>query len=253
MRIRIVLEYDGTDFCGWQFQDGVRTVQGTLECAVLKVFGGSERIRVEGAGRTDSGVHSLGQVAHFDVEDSVFEKRWRDHLNRVPLALNFHLKGECVVVLSAELAPAGFHSRFSAILRSYRYVVHNRNVKSVILQNRAWHVPGGLDIAKMNEAAGFLIGKHNFESFRSAHCQATNPVRTISKFEIQQSGNLIYFDVSARSFLHMQVRIMVGTLAQVGKGKHPPEHIQHILTQRDRSNGGPTAPPHGLYLAEVEY
>lgn len=252
-RIKILIEYDGTKFCGWQYQDDAITVQGVLESALQKVFNTKERIVIEGSGRTDAGVHALAQAAHFDIPEP-FQEMWINKINKLPLAINFYLfQTPGVVVISAENVPENFHARFSAITRSYRYIIYNRKIKSVINAERAWHVPEPLNISLMEKGGSFLIGFHDFNAFRSSHCQAKNSNRTISNLNISREEENIYIDISARSFLHNQVRIISGTLKQIGEGKYGPDHIKNILESRDRTKSGPTAPAHGLYFMKVEY
>ena len=251
MKIRIVIEYDGESFCGWQRQSGQLTVQSALEDALSKVFNTKDRVIVEGAGRTDAGVHAIGQVAHFEAPDS-----WHNRVDKLPMAINFYLISSGIlgaVVLSAEKVSENFHARFSATMRHYRYLIYNRKIKSVLSANRAWHVPQKLNVHAMREASKMLIGKHDFTAFRSTSCQAKNPVRTLTDIDVRQKDDYIVVDVSARSFLHNQVRIMVGTLVQVGLGKYSQNSIKEMLQSCDRTKSGPTAPPHGLYFTRVDY
>ena len=205
-------------------------------------------IEVQGAGRTDAGVHALAQVAHFDLEREIADWKLRD-------ALNFHLREQNapVVVLSAEVVPETFNARFSAKGRGYIYRILNRRAPSILEKNRVWWVPVELDLAKMRQGAGFLLGNHDFSSFRAAACQAKSPVKTLDKLDISARGQEIVFEVEARSFLHHQVRNMVGTLKLVGEGRLKPEDIKTILEARDRKAAGPTAPACGLYLSKVWY
>jgi tRNA pseudouridine38-40 synthase len=253
MRIRLTIEYDGTRFHGWQKQSDLTSVQETVEHAVSRLFNGAEDVELYGAGRTDTGVHATGQVAHFNITSDRLIRQWAPAIRKLPLGINSYLIDSGAVVVSAEVVPPDFHARLSAVMRHYRYLIFNRPVKSVIYTNRAWHVAYQLDDAAMNEAAQFFIGTNNLNSFRSAHCSARNPVRTISSVTVRRDGDLIYIDVSAKSFLHNQVRIMVGTLVQIGLGKHRVDYIMQLLDAEDRTIAGPTAPPYGLYLVEVEY
>ena len=253
MKIKLTLEYDGTGFFGWQKQDNFRSVQGTVEQAIEKVFGERQQVELFGAGRTDTGVHATGQVAHFSIVDEALAKQWTRDIAKLPFAINFYLLDAGVVVLGAEVVPDDFHARFSATMRHYRYVIFNRHTKSVIHEKRAWHVAKPLDVAAMNDAAQSLLGTHNLNAFRSAHCNAQNPVRTISGIKVYKTGDFIVMDISARSFLHNQVRITIGTLKQIGEGKFPVHYILELLEKQDRRAAGITAPPHGLYLTEVEY
>jgi tRNA pseudouridine38-40 synthase len=243
-RYKIIVEYDGGPFVGWQRQDSGPSVQAALEDAITAFSG--ERVVVHGAGRTDAGVHALGQVAHFDLAG---EKR----LEEVRGALSFHLKPQPVVVVSAELAPNGFHARFSATRRRYRYRILNRRTPAALERGHVWHVPVPLDTAAMQEAAEELIGKHDFNSFRSVACQAKSSIKTLDALTVSRSGEEVAIEVAARSFLHNQVRIMAGTLKLVGEGKWTAQTVADVLAACDRTRGGPTAPPDGLYLAAVRY
>lgn len=252
MRVKIIVEYDGSKFFGWQRQLEQISVQGSIETAVAKVFNIKQRILVEGSGRTDAGVHALGQVAHFDIP-SESESRWQDNLDKLPMAINFYLKDSGAIVRDAAIVDDSFHARFSATSRKYRYVIFNRAVKSPIYERFSWHIPKLLDIEKMNKAASYFIGKHNFNAFRASSCQADSPIRSISNVSVSGHGDLIHIEVEARSFLHNQVRIMTGTLKMIGEGKTTPEYIKSLLESKDRKEGGPTAPPHGLFFLEVSF
>jgi tRNA pseudouridine38-40 synthase len=243
-RYKIIVEYDGGPFVGWQRQDSGPSVQAALEDAILAFAG--ERVVVHGAGRTDAGVHALGQVAHFDLAG---EKR----LEEVRGALTFHLKPQPVVVVSAELAPDGFHARFSATRRRYRYRILNRRTPAALERGHVWHVPVPLDTAAMQDAASVLIGKHDFNSFRSVACQAKSSIKTLDALTVSRSGEELAIDVAARSFLHNQVRILVGTLQLVGRGQWSKSDVESALAARDRTRAGPTAPPQGLCLMAVRY
>jgi tRNA pseudouridine38-40 synthase len=243
-RYKIIVEYDGGPFVGWQRQDSGPSVQAALEDAITAFTG--ERVVVHGAGRTDAGVHALGQVAHFDLAG---EKR----LEEVRGALTFHLKPQPVVVVSAELAPNGFHARFSATRRRYRYRILNRRTPAALERGHVWHVPVPLDTAAMQDAASVLIGKHDFNSFRSVACQAKSSIKTLDALTVRRSGEEVVIEVAARSFLHNQVRILVGTLQLVGRGQWSRRDVAEALAAKDRTRAGPTAPPHGLCLVEVRY
>jgi tRNA pseudouridine38-40 synthase len=253
MRIKLTIEYDGTRFHGWQKQNDLVSVQETIEHAVSRLFNGAEAVELYGAGRTDTGVHATGQVAHFNITNERLITQWSTAIRKLPLGINSYLIDSGVVVVSAEVVPSDFHARLSAVMRHYRYLIFNRTVKSVVYMNRAWHVAYELDDAAMNDAAQLFIGTNNLNSVRSAHCSATNPIRTISSVTVRRDRNLIYVDIAARSFLHNQVRIMVGTLVQIGIGKHRVDYIRQLLDAEDRTIAGPTAPPYGLYLVGVEY
>lgn len=243
-RYKLTIEYDGAPFVGWQRQDNGPSIQGALEDAVLAFCG--ERVAVHGAGRTDTGVHAAGQVAHLDL---VAEKP----VDTVQAAVNFHLKPNPIVVTEAEIVPADFHARFSATARRYRYLILNRRAPPALDRGRVWHVPVPLDAAAMADAAGLLIGRHDFNSFRSAACQAASSVKTLDQLDVTREGDLIGFDVGARSFLHNQVRILVGTLQLVGRGQWSKQDVADALAARDRTRAGPTAPPQGLCLMAVRY
>lgn len=243
-RYRITVEYDGGPFVGWQRQDTGPSIQAALEDAVFAFSG--ERVLVQGAGRTDAGVHARGQVAHFDL---AVEKR----LEEVRGALNFHLKPNPIAVPTVEVAPADFHARFSATGRRYRYRILNRRTRPGIDQGFVWHVPVPLDAAAMADAASVLIGKHDFNSFRSINCQAKSSLKTLDVLNVTRNGDEIDIDVAARSFLHNQVRILVGTLQLVGRGQWSKRDVEEALAAKDRTRAGPTAPPVGLCLMEVTY
>ena len=243
-RYRLTLEYDGAGFVGWQRQANGPSVQQALEEAVEAFC--SERTVVHGAGRTDSGVHALGQVAHLDLEGEVAPERLRD-------ALNFHLKPRPAAVLEAALAPADFHARFSALERRYRYRIVNRRAPLVLERGHAWRVPQPLDETAMQAAADRLIGHHDFESFRSSECQAENALRTLDLLQVTRRGEAVELEVAARSFLHNQVRILAGTLKQVGIGRWTPDDVSRVLAACDRRTAGPTAPPEGLTFLSVRY
>jgi len=243
-RWRLTVEYDGGPFVGWQRQENGPSVQGALEDAI-KGFSG-EDVQVAGAGRTDSGVHALAQVAHFDLDREVDADTVRD-------AVNFHLKPRPVAVLEVQAAAHDFHARFSAIERTYHYRIVNRRAPLALETGRAWQVPVPLDAGAMNEAAQVLVGNHDFTSFRATQCQADSPVKTLDEIAVARDGEIITLDVRARSFLHNQVRIITGTLRLVGEGKWDRDDVALTLAACDRAAAGPTASPHGLYLAAVRY
>ncbi|MDH3702635.1 MAG: tRNA pseudouridine(38-40) synthase TruA [Alphaproteobacteria bacterium] len=243
-RWRLTVEYDGGPFVGWQRQENGPSVQAALEDAV-KAFSG-EAVTIFGAGRTDSGVHALGQVAHFDLAKPADSETVRD-------AINFHLKPDPVAVLETEAVPDDFHSRFSATRRHYRYRILNRRAPATLAAGRVWHVVPPLDAAAMAAAAQELIGRHDFTSFRAAACQADSPVKTLDTLEIENHGDEIWIIASARSFLHHQVRNIAGTLKLVGEGKWTVARVAAALAARDRRKAGPTAPADGLYLTQVDY
>ncbi|HTI88783.1 MAG TPA: tRNA pseudouridine(38-40) synthase TruA [Alphaproteobacteria bacterium] len=243
-RYRILVEYDGSPFVGWQRQDNGPSVQGAIEEAIRRFA--QEEAHVQGAGRTDSGVHALGQVAHFDLVKEVATDTVRD-------ALNFHLKPNPVTIIEAQVAADDFHARFSAKGRSYLYRILNRRAPPTLDRGHVWHVPYRLDASAMHEAAQTLIGNHDFSSFRAADCQAESPVKTLDTLDVSRAGDEIQIRAEARSFLHSQVRIMVGTLKMVGDGHWTAADVARALAAADRTKAGPTAPPDGLYLMRVAY
>ena len=243
-RYRVTLEYDGGPFSGWQRQENGPSVQGSLEEAIFKLSG--ERIGVTGAGRTDAGVHARRQVAHFDLVKDFPTDTIRD-------ALNAHLRPAPVAVLHAAHAPADFHARFSAIGRHYEYRILCRRAPPALDRGHVWHVTRALDAEAMQVAAGALLGQHDFTTFRSSECQAKSPVKTLDRFDVSEQGEEIVFYTRARSFLHHQVRSMVGTLKLVGEGKWDAADVAHALEAKDRTRCGTVAPPEGLTLLRVDY
>lgn len=254
-RAALLVEYDGTPFVGWQSQgsasgvvrDGARAtaVQDVLEAAAAKLARGA-RVVAEVAGRTDSGVHATGQVAAITLPGAWAMDKLRD-------ALNFHMKPYPVVVVRAAAAPEGWHPRFSAIGRRYRYLILNRRPRATLQLHRAWHVERPLDADLMHVAAQRLLGRHDFTSFRAAACQAKSPLRTLDRLDVARCGDTVEIVAEARSFLHHQVRNMTGTLKLVGDGSWPPARVALALAARDRAAAGPTAPPDGLYFEAVRY
>ena len=243
-RYRIVIEYDGTPFLGWQRQSQGASVQGALEDALARFS--SEQVSVRGAGRTDAGVHALGQVAHFDLA-----KDWDPF--RAREALNFHLRPAPVVVLDCAVAAGDFDARYSATARHYRYRILNRRAPPALERDRVWWVPVPLDHAAMAEGARHLLGRHDFTTFRAAQCQANSPLRTLDRLDVARYGEEIVVTASARSFLHNQVRSMVGSVKLVGEGKWRAAEIKRALEARDRAACGPVAAAAGLYLERVDY
>lgn len=243
-RWKITLEYDGSGFVGWQRQENGLSVQQVLEEAIAGFA--QERVTVFGAGRTDSGVHALAQVAHFDLARDTDAATVRD-------ALTYHCRPHPVVVLAAEPVDADFHARFSAVERRYLYRILNRRAPPALDAGRVWHVAVPLDAAAMQEAAQVLVGKHDFSSFRAAECQAESAVKTLDLLQVSRVGEEIHMTAAARSFLHNQVRIVAGTLRLAGEGKWSPEDVRAALAARDRAAAGPTAPACGLYLTGVTY
>ena len=253
MRVKLTIEYDGTGFYGWQKQNDFVSVQEVVEQAISKVFNSSETIELYGAGRTDTGVHATGQVAHFEIFNEKLISTWQNNIAKLADAINFYLLNQAIVIIKSEIVSDDFHARFSAKMRHYKYLIYNRRVRSVIYTNRAWHVPQHLDVNAMHEASQYLLGTHNLNAFRSLHCNAQNPVRTISNIKVYRDGDFVIMEISARSFLHNQVRITIGTLKQIGEHKYLPEHIKELLEKQDRRFAGVTAPPYGLYLTGVDY
>jgi tRNA pseudouridine38-40 synthase len=246
-RYKITIEYDGTPYVGWQRQEGQPTVQGVLELA-LQAFVGNP-VEVMCAGRTDAGVHARGQVAHFDLP-----------MPRKPFniceGLNVLMLPHPISIIAAEEVPDTFHARFDAQKRHYLYRIINRSSRLALDETRAWHLFRPLDLDAMREAAQHLIGTHDFTTFRSSTCQGKSPVKTLDEIRITTRENrsdqvMIY--VSSKSFLHHQVRNIVGTLAQVGMGKWTPDRVREARDALDRRAGGPTAPAHGLYFMKVDY
>lgn len=243
-RYKLIIEYDGTPFSGWQIQQNGPSVQAELHAAIQR-FSGEDFIP-RGAGRTDSGVHALGQVAHVDLTRDWPPDTVRD-------ALNFHMKPAPVAVISCERVGEGFDARFSAKARHYVYRIANRRARPVIERDRAWHVSRPLDAAAMHEAAQTLIGRHDFTTFRASECQAKSPVKTLDVLSVERDGELISIRASARSFLHHQVRSITGSLKLVGEGKWTPGDMRDALEACDRKRCGALAVPCGLYLARVDY
>ncbi len=243
-RYRLTLEYDGTGFCGWQRQTNGPSVQQAVETAIFGFAG--ETVAVTGAGRTDAGVHALGQVAHFDLAKQTDAGTVRD-------ALNAHLRPDAITVLAAEVVADDFNARFSAIERRYLYRIVNRRTPLALDRHRAWQVKTALDADAMHGAAQRLVGQHDFTSFRASLCQARSPLKTLDALDVERNGEQILVRARARSFLHHQVRNMVGTLKLVGEGKWNGDDVAAALAARDRSRAGPTAPPDGLYLTTVLY
>jgi tRNA pseudouridine38-40 synthase len=243
-RYRATLEYDGTPFVGWQLQAQGRSVQGRLAEAIRRFSG--EAVSPRGAGRTDAGVHALAQVAHFDLV-----REWPP--DTVRAAVNFHLKPDPIAVLDCAVVPAEFDARFSALARHYRYRILARAAPPVLDRDRVWWLPRRLDPAAMAVAAHVLVGRHDFTTFRAAACQARSPVKTLDRLAVTAAGDEIVLETSARSFLHSQVRSMVGGLKLVGEGKWSARDLEAVLAARDRAACPALAPARGLYLAKVDY
>jgi len=243
-RYRVTLEYDGTPFVGWQLQALGVSVQGRLTEAIGKLSG--ETVSVRGAGRTDAGVHALGQVAHFDLA-----RTWPP--DTVRAAVNFHLKPDPIAVLDCTIVGDDFDARFSATARHYLYRILARPAPPVLDRDRVWWVPQGLHLEPMRAAAAALVGRHDFTTFRAAGCQAKSPIKTLDRLEVTVSDGELRIAAGARSFLHNQVRSMVGSLKLVGEGKWSPGDLETALEARDRAACGPVAPARGLYLVRVDY
>ena len=243
-RFRLTLEYDGSPFVGWQRQDNGPSVQGALEEAIEKLSG--ERVTVTGAGRTDAGVHALGQVAHFDLEKAFEPGKIRD-------ALNHFLRPNRIVVLDAAVADAEFHARFSATARHYLFRILNRRSPPALETGKVWHISPKLDAEAMHAAAQMLVGQHDFTTFRAAECQAQSPVKTLDRLDVSRRADEIHIEASARSFLHHQIRSFAGTLKLVGEGKWTARDVADALAAKDRARCGPVSPPDGLYLVRVDY
>ena len=243
MRIVLGVEYDGTEFCGWQSQDGSRTVQDEVQKAISYVA--NEPLQVVCAGRTDSGVHAFGQVVHFDTDVIRSERSW-------VLGCNSNLPGDININWVMETS-ADFHARFGALSRRYRYVILNRSTRSAIQRHRVcWHHQA-LDEKRMSQAARYFIGEHDFTSFRAQACQAHHAVRHIHRLDVQRQGQYIIIDIEANAFLHHMVRNIAGTLLTIGEGDQEPDWVEFLLATKDRSVAAATAPAHGLYLVSVQY
>jgi tRNA pseudouridine38-40 synthase len=247
-RYALKIEYHGGGFSGWQRQAAHPSVQGAVEAALARLE--RDLPSIAAAGRTDAGVHALGQVAHCDLA-----KDWDPF--RLSEALNFHLRPAPVAIVACARVPDRFHARFSALERRYLFRLLSRRAPPTLDSGRVWQVPHALDLAKMQEAAQHLLGRHDFTTFRAAMCQAASPVKTLDALDIEEvavpNGCEVRFHVRARSFLHNQVRSFVGTLERVGAGAWTPEDVRTALEARDRAACGPVAPPQGLYLAHVAY
>lgn len=243
-RFKLTLEYDGGNFHGWQLQENAPSIQEELEKAVYNYC--QTECRFFSAGRTDAGVHALGMVAHVDIPRKEKAYKLMD-------ALNYHLKGVPISVLDCEAVDEEFHARFSAKKRYYRYHIINRRAKLSLMRGKAWHVKQPLDADAMHDAAKVLVGKHDFTTFRSVQCQSKSPLKTLEKLDVSRDGENIYIDTSAISYLHHQVRSMVGCLYYVGRGKWTKKDLQNALIAADRSALGYNAPPDGLYFMKVDY
>ncbi|MGB0670619.1 MAG: tRNA pseudouridine(38-40) synthase TruA [Rhodospirillales bacterium] len=243
-RFKLTLEYNGAAFHGWQRQANGISVQEAVEEAIRAFTG--EDVTLAVAGRTDAGVHALGQVAHADIARPLKPYKVRD-------AINFHVRPHPVCVVEAEAVGEAFHARFGAKRRAYLYRILNRRAPAILDAGKVWHVPRPLDAAAMDRAAKALLGHHDFTSFRAAGCQADSALRTLDRLDVRRAGDEIHVETEARSFLYHQVRNMVGSLLQVGLGRWPESRMGRILAARDRAQAGETAPPEGLYFTRVDY
>lgn len=243
-RYKLIIEYDGRPFCGWQRQAHDLSVQQVLEEAIARFSG--ETITTQAAGRTDAGVHALGQVVSFDLS-----REWDPF--KIREALNYHTKPHPVAIVEAEAVPDTFEARFSATARHYEYRILNRRARAALDDGKVWHVPVELDADAMHAAAQLILGKHDFSTFRAAECQANSPIRTLELFSVSRQAEMIVVTARARSFLHSQVRSMVGSLKLVGDGKWQPRDFRSALDAAERARCGPLAPPDGLYLTGVSY
>lgn len=244
-RWKITIEYAGAKYSGWQIQPEQKTVQGEIENALVKLF--NKKITIQGAGRTDSGVNATGQVAHFDVESN-FDKY------KMEKALNHYLWNEDISIINAEKVRDDFNARFDAKQRQYIYRISNRRAPLTFNRKNVWHTGGyELDVKKMAEAGKILIGTHDFTTFRASHAKHQQPIRTLDYLSVEEIGNEIHIKCGGKSFLHNQVRYIAGALFRVGYGKWNKEDVQKCLDAKDRTQGGPLAPAHGLYLIKVIY
>lgn len=243
-RFKLTIEYDGSPFVGWQTQQNGVSIQGQLARAIQEMTG--EKIIPRGAGRTDAGVHAKGQVAHIDLSKPWDAKKLRE-------GLNYHLKPDPIAVLQVEQVGDDFDARFSAMQRHYQYMIVNRRAPLALQAMRAWHVQKAVDEQAMHRSAQALIGHHDFTTFRSIHCQAKSPEKSIDLINVSRDGEMILIDCSARSFMHNQVRSIVGSLVQVGLGKWPESQMKDALEAKDRARCGTVAPAHGLYFVAVDY
>ncbi|MDP1724070.1 MAG: tRNA pseudouridine(38-40) synthase TruA [Alphaproteobacteria bacterium] len=243
-RYKLIIEYDGTSFAGWQAQKNGLAIQTAIENALHLAC--QEKIRIHGAGRTDAGVHAFGQVAHCDLS-----KEWDPH--RLAMAINFYIRERPIRIIKTIKMDPDFHARFSAKSRCYLYRILNRAAPPGLDINKVWHVPQKLNIELMQEAANLLVGIHDFSTFRAKGCQARSPVRQLISLAIEKQGDEIHFKFHAPSFLYHQVRNFVGTLSMVGQEKWSVQDFKTAFDAKSREKGGPTAPPEGLYFTKVHY
>ena len=245
-RYKMVVEYDGTPYVGWQRQENGHSVQAAVEAAILSLT--SETVVIRGAGRTDSGVHALGQVIHADLS-----REWAPFKLRNALNAHLMMASEKVSIIDIDRVSDDFDARFSALRRHYLYRIISRRAPLAIEAKRAWWVSKDLDHEAMHAAAQMLVGHHDFTTFRSAHCQAASPIRTLDRLDVTRQGELIEIRASAQSFLHNQIRSFAGTLKLAGEGKMSPQDVRAALEARSRAACGPVAPPEGLYFMQVDY
>ncbi len=243
-RYKIKIEYDGTPFVGWQFQKNGTSVQKVLQDAIL-LFS-QEKTIVNGAGRTDSGVHAEEQVAHFDLKKKIEKKKFIKGVNK-------YIGNYPISVLEVRKVSRKFHSRYDAKQRVYRYIIVNRSSRLSLLKNKAWHISKNLNILKMKKGSKMLVGTHDFSTFRSSSCSANSPIKTLKKAKIKKRNNKIFIDFVSKSFLQQQVRSMVGCLKYLGEGKWSLKKFQKVFLSKTRSNCAPPAPAQGLYLAKIKY
>ena len=243
-RYALTIEYDGGSYFGWQRQEGLETIQGAIETAAKKIAG--RAVDVYGSGRTDAGVHALAQIAHIDFPKEMRADKLRD-------ALNYHLGDHPIAILDARACGEEFHARFDAKSREYLYRICPRRPHLALEAGRVWRVPYKIDADIMHDAAQSLVGEHDFTSFRDGQCQAKSPVKTLDQITVLRVADEVHITVKARSFLHKQVRSIVGTLNEVGRGKWQPRQVAKALAAKDRTACGPVAPPDGLYLVKVSY
>lgn len=243
-RFKYILEYDGRPFYGWQTQTEKTGIQDYFEAALKKLF--RQEIKVFCAGRTDRGVHAMGQVIHFDCDTDMTAAKSQE-------AMNYYVKPHPIAIIHAEIVPDDFHARFHATHRHYRYKILNRRAMPTYRKGLIWHVPKKIDLDKMHHACRDFIGTHDYTTFRSTQCQAKSPIRTIEKAFLEERDDEIHFCVHARSFLHHQIRSMIGSLVKIGTGDYPLDFIIEALLKKERSFCGPVAPPYGLYFEKVIY
>ncbi|HAA25777.1 MAG TPA: tRNA pseudouridine(38-40) synthase TruA [Ruminiclostridium sp.] len=242
-RIKIIVEYNGTGYHGWQVQNNAHTIQAEIENAIFAITG--EKVRVTGAGRTDAGVHAYGQTAHFDTESAIPADKFQYALNAV--------LPKDIAVISSEEAGPGFHARYSATSKTYQYKVINRITRSPLAENMAWHIPEPLDFDQMAAASSFFLGTHDFSSFCSSGHNISNFTRTITVSQWSRDGDYLVYTIRGNGFLYKMVRIIVGTMVEIGLGKRSPAAVPELLADKERKKSGITAPPYGLYLVRVDY